>query len=346
MGAGASIGKKTVEDVQRKGFEIAAAVVIAVATETLPTSQTDMIKRLTGAYLRPQHLTICGNSANHTPFCFGVSLLSSQGFLLTNELHSSFILRISYESLDFLQQSNGRPLVQFPFQNILSWGSSSTLFKFNLLDFDSQGTRKTDVVIILSTTEGRDIEDKTMSTVRKLMADMKSKTVTDSEYLQLLSLILDEQRLHLHEGWLQVIAQFSVGRTFLAKQCVDLMLIIGPIAPFEKTDLAFLLYTRLLNKDSFQMVVNVFDSKEERENLLHSLGRGKGMESTKEKYSTDCQIVTKKQFQTTPHAPVSAHDSPPAKTSPRTDSSWSSISPSGSPEAGAKSSEELTFGES
>jgi hypothetical protein len=67
------------------------------------------------------------------------------------------------------------------------------------------------------------------------------------------------------------------------------MLLIGPLAPFEKLDLACMLYTRILTTESFQLVVNTFQDKEERENLIHRLGiKPSGSEL---ELVTDCRIL-------------------------------------------------------
>ena len=55
-----------------------------------------------------------------------------------------------------------------------------------------------------------------------------------------------------------IINQFSsTGRLFLAKQGMELMQLVTPHAPFEKFDLACMLYDRILNRDSYQLIINV-----------------------------------------------------------------------------------------
>lgn len=84
--------------------------------------------------------------------------------------------------------------------------------------------------------------------------------------------------------------EFSCGRAFLAKQCMDLINLVGPLAPFEKLDFACLLYTRILNRDQFQLVVNTFEDVIERENLLHRL-QIECKQSTAT-FVTDCKILS------------------------------------------------------
>lgn len=116
----------------------------------------------------------------------------------------------------------------------------------------------------------------TMNTVKKLMIDMEMKAISREEFSALIPLIFDIDTNTLKDDWLKVIEQYSSGRTFLAKQCMDLLAFIAPLAPFEKFDCACLLYTRILSKDSFQLVVNSFDDEIERGNLLHRLGLDRG----------------------------------------------------------------------
>jgi hypothetical protein len=191
----------------------------------------------------------------------------------TVELPETFKLRISYESLDFVRLEDDAPLIQFPFQNIICWGSSRQNFQFKVFDFQNADPEKKDsgILISLKSTQGRLIEDATMSTVQKLMVDMKQRAISKEEFLALQETLFDENG-QLVENWLQMINQFtSGGRLFVAKQGMELLIKIGALAPFEKFDLACLLYERIINKDSFQLLVNTFPDELERGNLIHRL---------------------------------------------------------------------------
>jgi len=59
---------------------------------------------------------------------------------------------------------------------------------------------------------------------------------------------------------------------FLAKQGMELIQLIGPYAPFEKFDLACFLYERIMNKNSFQLILNLFEDEQEKDNIVHRLG--------------------------------------------------------------------------
>lgn len=202
---------------------------------------------------------------------FDVSLGFWPGRSIT--LPDYFKLRVSYESLDFIRSEDDTPLVQFPFQTIICWGSSRQNFQFKVFDFENTDPEKKDhgILISLKSTQGRLIEDATMSTVQKLMVDINQRAISKPEFAALQSTLFDENNT-LRDDWMTVINQFTTGgRLFLAKQGMELLIRIGNVAPFEKFDLACLLYERIINKDSFQLLVNTFPDEQERDNLIHRL---------------------------------------------------------------------------
>ena len=207
----------------------------------------------------------------------------------TIELPDLFKLKVSYESLDFIRIEDETPLIQFPFQNIICWGSSRQNFQFKVFDFQNLDAEKKEsgILISLKTTQGRLIEDATMSTVQKLMLDINQRAISKEEFIALQWSIFNANS-ELREDWKSVIDQFtSGGRLFLAKQGMELLIKIGTLAPFEKFDLACLLYERIINKDSFQLLVNTFPDEQERENLIHRLKLNKEM-------VTNCVILPEK----------------------------------------------------
>lgn len=214
----------------------------------------------------------------------------SLGFWPDNRitLPASFYLRISYESLDFVEKEKNVPLVQFPFQNILCWGSSPQNFQFKVFDLEAANIDKRNggVLITLKTSQGKMIEEATMSSVKQLMADIKLRAISDGEFAVLLTTILDGEGI-LKEEWLQILDQFtSSGRLFLAKQGIELLHHISKQASFEKFDLVCMIYDRMLNKNSIQLLVNTFEDPQERENLSLRL---KTMEAAQKKQQQHSQ---------------------------------------------------------
>jgi len=188
-------------------------------------------------------------------------------------LPDHFKLRIAYESLDFIRADDDTPLIQFPFQNIICWGSSRQNFQFKVFNFEDVDPERKDngILISLKSTQGRMIEDTTMATVQKLMVDINQRAISKQEFAILQNTLFDENQ-SLRDDWMTIINQFTTGgRCFLAKQGMELLIHIGNVAPFEKFDLACLLYERIINKDSFQLLVNTFPDEQERDNLIHRL---------------------------------------------------------------------------
>ena len=53
---------------------------------------------------------------------------------------------------------------------------------------------------------------------------------------------------------------------------MEIVQIIGREDPFEKFEVACFLYDHLINKESYQMVINCFEDQIDRDNLIHRLG--------------------------------------------------------------------------
>jgi len=108
-------------------------------------------------------------------------------------LPERFLLRLSFESLDFVEcGEGGAPLVQFPYQNILCWGSSNKIFQFSIFDVENcvVGKSPDTIPIYVRTAEGKAIETWIMENVRKLMADMEQPhAVTKDEFRSLKNLL-------------------------------------------------------------------------------------------------------------------------------------------------------------
>lgn len=212
-------------------------------------------------------------------------------------LPEKFKLKISYESLDFVRYDTELPMIQFPFQNIICWGSSLQNFQFKIFDLEksSHERRDTGILISLKTLQGRAIEEATMSNVQKLMVDINQRAITKEEFQQLLQTIFDGETLK--ENWLTILNQFTLtGKLFLAKQGMELLQRVGEQAPFEKFDLACFIYERMINKNSVQLLINTFEDPQERDNLIHRLQLHKDKNQT---VVSDCAILPEK-----PLAPI------------------------------------------
>jgi len=113
------------------------------------------------------------------------------------------------------------------------------------------------------------------------MADIERSVVSTTDFRLLKSLLVTNGILK--ENWLETIKQFTTGRSLIAKQAIEIIQLVENDAPFEKFELACYLYEQMINKDSYQMVINCFDDEVDRLNLIHRLGinrRGKRVTSS------------------------------------------------------------------
>lgn len=60
-----------------------------------------------------------------------------------------------------------------------------------------------------------------------------------------------------------------MSRSFDIKQALQVVRLIGEISPFDKLEAASMMYTRLINKSSFDLILNQFEDPADRENLKH-----------------------------------------------------------------------------
>jgi len=189
-------------------------------------------------------------------------------------------LKVAYESLDFVDKHTKVPFIQFPYQTILCWGSNEFSFTFKVdadeedyLSYSGEIGR-----ISVKTSQGKLLETLIMATVRHLIADMEIKALSNKDFRTLVDSVVSDGQLN--DTWKTTIEQFALGRLFVAKQCIELLQLIRETTMFEKLDLACFLYEHIINKESFQLVINGFgESIEEKDNLIHRLGLNKKSKS-------------------------------------------------------------------
>ena len=145
----------------------------------------------------PSNQTTVTTSSVDSPI-FPVAVTEiSKGLLNISNLSSySVMLRISYESLDILDKDTGQPYIQFPYQVILCWGCSSTVFQFKVFPsaLDPATKDKDAVCIVVQTGQGKQIETLIMATVKGLMSDMEKTAVSAADFNTLKELIFDEDK--------------------------------------------------------------------------------------------------------------------------------------------------------
>ena len=156
-----------------------------------------------------------------------------------------------------------KPLTHFPYHTIMCWGHSNRTFQFRVFRDGSDPD-----TLRFNTSEGKQLETVLLSTVKSLMADMEAKAVGDAEFRALLKGIQQDVD---PSSRLTSIKQFIAGHFFIARHGVELLRAVAPDT-FDMIEIAAEMYGRIINKDMFQLMLNEFSSKEDRENVCYRLG--------------------------------------------------------------------------
>lgn len=104
-------------------------------------------------------------------------------------------LRLAYESLDLLNLEQ-KLIIQFPYQSIISWGSSSTIFQISVFPPQVSYARDRETIkISFLTHEGKLIDARIMRMIRMLMADMDSCAISKEEFATLKRQLVQDSQL-------------------------------------------------------------------------------------------------------------------------------------------------------
>lgn len=159
---------------------------------------------------------------------FSVTLNDSSVEIENISIPKKFIIKLAYESLDFLHPETTQPIIQFPYQSIICWGSSEKIFQFNAFPSSLNNVKQKDTIkVIVNTKQAKLIDTSILRQIRLLMADIEATAVSKDEFIALKLLLFDASG-NLNQNWLTMVDQFSsTGRYFLAKQGMELMLMVS-----------------------------------------------------------------------------------------------------------------------
>jgi hypothetical protein len=183
--------------------------------------------------------------------------------LLVPQHVGKFLVRIDKEALHILEDNASRAVWRsYPFYKIMCWGHTHESFQFRV--FGPTAGELT--MVVVGTREGTALEGDVMSSVKRLMADMDARGVSEEEFVTIRSLVTEDA-----DGALAAIRSAAVARAFDAKQASELVTLMGEYAPFEQLEAAVALYPSLLNPASFKVVLDVLGA-EDAENVRYRLG--------------------------------------------------------------------------
>jgi hypothetical protein len=197
-----------------------------------------------------------------------------------SELRSpeQFILRLEPEAVVFtMEDSTGEreAFQHFPYYVIMCWGHSTTSFQFRLFRQGSQVK-----TIVVNTKQGLNIEKEIMVVVRRLMDRMEKHGTSKEEFAEFLKIL--ETLAEQDDGpeTVQKVLQFCQVHSLTINQAKSIMKRAHVPDLFDRVEVAAALKTALINPDSFQMVLHMFDNYDDRLNLCHRLGLPAAMASS------------------------------------------------------------------
>lgn len=108
------------------------------------------------------------------------------------------------------------------------------------------------------------------------------------------SLLIDPNTQGLPSNWEEILSIKLHTKKLLALQAIEMILKIAEFSPFEKYDFACVLYSKLLNKISFQLVINSFIDIEDRQNLLLLLKKNNNLKKNifLNDFTANCMVQT------------------------------------------------------
>ena len=180
------------------------------------------------------------------------------------QLPSQFYFRLEPESVAFAYLETREQFRHYPYYTIMCWGHTANTFQFRLY----QPGSKVEAVSV-STKEGGKIENVILQVVKKLMSKMKSEGTSKEEFEQMLDILKKEEG----DGdvCVDLVKKFFETHSLTINQTRDIMETIKFPCSFDKIAVAAASYNSLINKDTFSMILHLFDDYNDRLNLCHML---------------------------------------------------------------------------
>uniref|UniRef100_A0A7S2S214 IRS-type PTB domain-containing protein n=1 Tax=Rhizochromulina marina TaxID=1034831 RepID=A0A7S2S214_9STRA len=189
-------------------------------------------------------------------------------------------LRVAYEALVVVDIGTNTPLTYFKYQDIICWGSTKSLFQFKVFGTVFGHEKNNLVAVLFQTRHGAELESITLKSVKLLMKDMEAVAVSKQDFLVLKGLLLhmqQEQSMDPDErkaSWLSAVRTFAANRQYTCDQGTELVRMaydVPEMDSFNLLDLAMYLWDSTLNRDSFQLILNVLGDHDTRHNAIERI---------------------------------------------------------------------------
>lgn len=197
---------------------------------------------------------------------FEVDLVSAP-MEMTPTLPPSFILKLCAECVEILEKKSKHLLCNIIYTDIESWTKSPGHFTLNLPAAVLGTTTVSKITVELSDAQCKTLQTTILQKINLLMDRMKEEGYTINDFAPVLATLLEENKI-LKSDWIDLLGTEKKLTSF---QALSVYKHLQSDYDFDRMDSICHLYSLLLNKSTFQILVNALDSAEERENVLHRL---------------------------------------------------------------------------
>ncbi len=183
---------------------------------------------------------------------------------------AEFYLRLEPEAVVFSHAgdpSNRDAFQHFPYYVIMCWGHSRSSFQFRLFRQGSQVK-----TIVVATRRGKEIETEIMIVVRRLMAKMEKHGTSKGEFAAFAEVLGQLAQEEDSTETVSKVQQFCQAHALTISQAKSIMKRAFAPDAFDRIEIASAIKPALINPDSFQMVLHLFQNVDDRLNLCHRLG--------------------------------------------------------------------------
>ena len=197
---------------------------------------------------------------------FDVELISAPAEM-TPTLPPTFILKLCAECVEILEKKTKHLLCNIIYSDIESWTKSPGHFTLNLPAAVLGTSAVAKITVALPDSQCKTLQTTILQKINLLMDRMKEEGYPIRDFATVLSTLLEDNKV-LKSDWMEIL---GAEKKLTAFQALDVYKHLQSEYDFDRMDSICHLYSILLNKSMFQILVNALDNAEERENVLHRL---------------------------------------------------------------------------
>ena len=182
------------------------------------------------------------------------------------ELPPKFVLKLSSESADIIDCNTQQLICHIIYTDIDLWTCGPNSFTLELFKEQLDGAPIL-LSVGLSTADARLLSSNILRLIQDLMIRMENDGYTRKLFPDILQELIDE-KAQLRCDWMDIL---GTEKKLTAFQALDIYRRLNSISESDRMDSICHLYSLLLDKSMFQLLVNALDNEGEIENVLQRL---------------------------------------------------------------------------